>query len=388
MTAGTGGSSWTLEQSKGTTFLAASGQWERAAAAYGKAIESEPDNLKLRCHLSSRLLKSGDLRGYRRAATDLLARFGRAADLMTPRMWPGTSLWPLMRSPTGKLRPPRRDRTVGCTRGVGTVSTPWCRAALCRTLRGSRSADLKRAFRPREVTENPPIDWAFLAMAHHRLGHHEEARRWLDKLLAWRPKEAGGFSWTEVELGILRGETESIVRRELPIPLADDATPSERRPRLRPGGPLRGRPFERPGLEADAGDLGMLAWICAFQAFHGLANWGRSDDRGSGCRTGASTSSGPSASRQDGGTIDRGVPLDDAVDARADALSALADEQVPTLAREHDRTRSALARSSRRRSRGKGSWKSFSRRRRAAIAARPRTARGFRCRASFRPVER
>ncbi len=27
-----------------------------------------------------------------------------------------------------------------------------------------------------------PADWPFLAMAHHRLGHRDEARRWLDRL--------------------------------------------------------------------------------------------------------------------------------------------------------------------------------------------------------------
>src|SRR5262245_13920490 len=30
--------------------------------------------------------------------------------------------------------------------------------------------------------ESLPVDWAFLAMAHHRLGHRAEARRWLDRL--------------------------------------------------------------------------------------------------------------------------------------------------------------------------------------------------------------
>jgi uncharacterized protein HemY len=27
-----------------------------------------------------------------------------------------------------------------------------------------------------------PVDWAFLALAHHRLGHKSEANRWLEKL--------------------------------------------------------------------------------------------------------------------------------------------------------------------------------------------------------------
>jgi hypothetical protein len=52
---------------------------------------------------------------------------------------------------------------------------------------------------------------AFLAMAHHRLGHQDEAQRWLDKLAAYRPKAGSDFSWDDVEIRILRREAESLV---------------------------------------------------------------------------------------------------------------------------------------------------------------------------------
>ena len=51
-----------------------------------------------------------------------------------------------------------------------------------------------------------PQGFAFLALAHHRLGHRAEASRWLDKLGAYRPKETGDLSWDDVEVRILRRE--------------------------------------------------------------------------------------------------------------------------------------------------------------------------------------
>jgi tetratricopeptide (TPR) repeat protein len=64
--------------------------------------------------------------------------------------------------------------------------------------------------------EGIPQDWAFLAMAHHGLGHHDDARRWLDKLVAWRPNEGASFSWGNVEILILRREAEAVITSGLP----------------------------------------------------------------------------------------------------------------------------------------------------------------------------
>jgi tetratricopeptide (TPR) repeat protein len=40
------------------------------------------------------------------------------------------------------------------------------------------------------------VRWPVLALAHHRLGHREEARRWLDRAAGWRRQagEWGGFA--------------------------------------------------------------------------------------------------------------------------------------------------------------------------------------------------
>ena len=56
-----------------------------------------------------------------------------------------------------------------------------------------------------------PRGFAFLALAHHRMGHRDEAKRWLDKLAAYQPKAGADFSWDDVEILILRREAESLI---------------------------------------------------------------------------------------------------------------------------------------------------------------------------------
>jgi tetratricopeptide (TPR) repeat protein len=56
-----------------------------------------------------------------------------------------------------------------------------------------------------------PADWAFLAMSHHRLGHPDQARRWLDRLREHQPSMAPDQFWDELEVRLLRGEAESVI---------------------------------------------------------------------------------------------------------------------------------------------------------------------------------
>jgi tetratricopeptide (TPR) repeat protein len=56
-----------------------------------------------------------------------------------------------------------------------------------------------------------PQDWVFLAMAHHRLGHRDEARRWLDRFQHYQPSADVSQFWSELEIRLLRGEAEAVV---------------------------------------------------------------------------------------------------------------------------------------------------------------------------------
>jgi eukaryotic-like serine/threonine-protein kinase len=52
-----------------------------------------------------------------------------------------------------------------------------------------------------------PKHWYFLALAHHRLGHREEARRWLAR---FRNRQPSAF-WAELEIRRLRSKAEALV---------------------------------------------------------------------------------------------------------------------------------------------------------------------------------
>jgi tetratricopeptide (TPR) repeat protein len=54
-------------------------------------------------------------------------------------------------------------------------------------------------------------DRAFLAMAHHHLGHHDEARRWLNRLRENQPGMELRGSWYELEVRLLRSEAEAVI---------------------------------------------------------------------------------------------------------------------------------------------------------------------------------
>jgi tetratricopeptide (TPR) repeat protein len=54
-------------------------------------------------------------------------------------------------------------------------------------------------------------DWAFLAMAHFRLGHRDEARRWLDRFRARPPVADPAKFWNELEIRLLRSEAKAVV---------------------------------------------------------------------------------------------------------------------------------------------------------------------------------
>jgi tetratricopeptide (TPR) repeat protein len=56
-----------------------------------------------------------------------------------------------------------------------------------------------------------PQDWAFLAMAHHRLGHRDEARRWLDRFRDRQPSRHPAAFWNELEIRLLRSEAEAVI---------------------------------------------------------------------------------------------------------------------------------------------------------------------------------
>jgi hypothetical protein len=79
------------------------------------------------------------------------------------------------------------------------------------------------------LTSSPAYTWFFLAMTHHRLGHGEEAKEWLDKAVASTEKAmreadqgTAGLSWNRrLTLKLLRDEAAALLA-------ADDTAPAEK----------------------------------------------------------------------------------------------------------------------------------------------------------------
>ncbi len=69
---------------------------------------------------------------------------------------------------------------------------------------------LEEAIKSRNGAE-APLAWPFLAMAHHRLGHREEARRWLDRFQGYEPSKDHNRFWTEMQIRMLRSEAEAVI---------------------------------------------------------------------------------------------------------------------------------------------------------------------------------
>jgi tetratricopeptide (TPR) repeat protein len=67
-------------------------------------------------------------------------------------------------------------------------------------------------------------DWLILALSHHKLGHSDQSRKWLEKAAAWidefvtnSSRKSGEFFWDELlECRIMRAEAESLIGTHKP----------------------------------------------------------------------------------------------------------------------------------------------------------------------------
>jgi tetratricopeptide (TPR) repeat protein len=61
-----------------------------------------------------------------------------------------------------------------------------------------RHGDDREAIAALSQSRSPgAVEWLFLAMAHHNLGAHEEARKWYAKAIAWLKQNPGQLAWLE-----------------------------------------------------------------------------------------------------------------------------------------------------------------------------------------------
>ena len=71
---------------------------------------------------------------------------------------------------------------------------------------------LEKAIQARGSGHGAPIDWPFLAMAHHRLGQRDQAWHWLERLCDYQPSGDPDQFGMELVIRLLRREAEVAIR--------------------------------------------------------------------------------------------------------------------------------------------------------------------------------
>jgi tetratricopeptide (TPR) repeat protein len=203
-------------------------RWDISASDMGKAVESVPNNLWYRLIHILTLLEAGNKAGVRRACEDLLKRFGKSTDPAQAK----TVVWYCVLAPDAVADHEALVRLAEAAL-AGHPETGKERSDVLKALGAAlfRAGRFEEAIRRLDESvqtrdeEGDPKGFAFLALAHHRLGHRDEAQRWLDKLVASLPKEGFEFSWDDVVIRILHREAESLILGSRPAasPTSDPA---------------------------------------------------------------------------------------------------------------------------------------------------------------------
>jgi eukaryotic-like serine/threonine-protein kinase len=198
-------------------------QWEKASADFSKAAECKEPHEEAWYSRAMLHLRDGNLDGYRKTCSDMLERFGAGAT------------WTCTLSPESRADP---DRVVSLAESLLAKSSRdhWHVTQLGAALYRAGRFD-EAATRLTEATElschpyrtNMLHTCFYLAMAHHRLGHANEARRWLDQAVQQTqqalksPAEPPGKpgnpdgaippNWSRrLTIGLLRREAEQLIQ--------------------------------------------------------------------------------------------------------------------------------------------------------------------------------
>jgi WD40 repeat protein/serine/threonine protein kinase/tetratricopeptide (TPR) repeat protein len=206
-------------------------QWDKAAADYARAVQGWPDGNILGLWYPHALLRLtvGDAKGYRQACRKLLEGAGGSVE-PAQSFIAGRVVWACVVAPDAlddyapllilAEKAVTLDRhNYPCARALG--------GALLRA--GRLEPAVKQLQKALSLQPGATSASLLLAMAHHRLGHADDARRWLDKavqkieqVFRQRPKNAGSEAtavapdellWTErLSLQLLRREAEALIR--------------------------------------------------------------------------------------------------------------------------------------------------------------------------------
>jgi WD40 repeat protein/Flp pilus assembly protein TadD len=192
------------------------GDWPRAAADYARAIDLGANEDRVWRKYALVQLARGDTEGYRNTCATLLRLFARTTD---PEVANNVA-WTCVLTPqavTDPTRPVRLAEKAVARRPRDANSLNTLGAALYRA--GRYDAAVQRLTEAVAVQgqEGSIYDWLFLALAHERLGHAAEARKWCDQAVGWLRQAQPSLSWQQqIEVKALRREVEALVKDRKP----------------------------------------------------------------------------------------------------------------------------------------------------------------------------
>jgi tetratricopeptide (TPR) repeat protein len=195
-------------------------QFDKAAADYARAVRQGAETNFRPIERVLLWAASGDRAGYARACTALLERTSEAHEAVA---W-NNAAWVCTYLPDAlpDLAPAvaLAEKAVAVQRNHNHLNT--LAAVLYRA--GKLDEAVRRFEEGMKLHDKggTVLDWLFLAMAHHRLGHASDAQQWLDKALAWmRQVEEGKVKDAEaernwrarLELQLLTREAETLLKQ-------------------------------------------------------------------------------------------------------------------------------------------------------------------------------
>jgi serine/threonine-protein kinase len=203
---------------------AARREWDKAAGCYKHVLDRDaPDGGHFWFEYAALLLLSGDRTGYEKACAHMVERSGKSPVLRAYHMARACTLAPdavADAAQPGRLAEAELKNYAGQFWALTEQGALHYRAGRFPEAAAAFERSLRASARPGQAV----LNWLWLALAQHRLGKAEEARRWLDKASEWLDQYRDGLpARAEGELGlhlhnwleahVLCREAEAMVRR-------------------------------------------------------------------------------------------------------------------------------------------------------------------------------
>jgi tetratricopeptide (TPR) repeat protein len=202
---------------------AARRHWDKAAAAYARALEhGTTDEGHFWFEYAAALLLSGDRLGYSKACAHMVQRHGKTPNLRSYQVARACTLADgavMEASLPGRLAETELQASAGQFWSLTEQGALHYRAGRFQAAVLLFEQSLQADSKPGRAV----LNWLWLALAQQRLGNSEEARRWLDKSTIWLDQYRDGMPGiAELELGlhlhnwleahVLRREAEALIQ--------------------------------------------------------------------------------------------------------------------------------------------------------------------------------